>query len=270
MQIINSLHLNIRGRRKEFLDARPFPHLVLDNFLSADYFSLLEASSSQHDVTADGRKFDTEIENKKWISLNSSLPDLIQKVVESLNQDEWISNMKKLSGIDSLITTAHGNTELANYHVMEPGAVLGPHVDHSHEPESGFPHVLNIIVCLSSHWDNGNGGSTFFYDQSGKKIEAEVEYKPNRAIIFLHTPYSFHSVGRINQKASQQRKTVYVDFYSKSFNPYADLNLRFKNKWFRHGTTFKLGRITDYLKKQNFYYTKSLIQYHLNRCGIKV
>ena len=146
MQIINALHLDLGERRKEFMDAEPFPHLVLDNFLSAEYFTLLEASSSQHDVTADGRKFDTEIENKKWISLNSSLPDLIRRIVDNLNQDEWLNNMKNLSGIDSLITTAHGNTELANYHVMEPGAILGPHVDHSHEPESGGLYMLIFIA----------------------------------------------------------------------------------------------------------------------------
>ena len=67
---------------------------------------------------------------------------------------------------------------------------------------------------------------TLFFDQKGKNIIKEVKYKPNRAILFLHTPYSFHGVKEINTK-KKIRSSIYVDYYSKSTNPYENINLKF-------------------------------------------
>ena len=67
-------------------------------------------------------------------------------IVDELNTQNWVDNFKKLTGIETLVAS---NSKLANYHEMEPGGYLGPHVDHSSEPISGMPHVLNIILFLS-------------------------------------------------------------------------------------------------------------------------
>ncbi len=262
--------MNLNSRKKEFLNANPFPHLVIDEFLEPDYYRNLITILNEMTTSADGRYFDTELENKKWISLNSTLPNVVRQIVDALNADEWVNNVQNLTGIDSLITTSHGNTSLANYHEMEPGGILGVHVDHSDEPVSGSPHILNVLIYLTENWNENDGGSTFLYDKTGKNIVSKVQYKQNRAVIFLHTPYSFHSVERINENAQQKRKSIYVDYYSESYKPYNNINLNFSSRWFKHGTTFKLDSYLDYFKKENYGYTKTLIKYHLNRYGFKI
>ena len=270
MKVINHKHMNLNSRKKEFLNANPFPYLVIDEFLEPDYFKNLKKILNEMTSSEDGRNFDTEVENKKWISLNSSLPNLIKQIIDALHADEWVNNVQNLTGIDSLITTSHGNTILANYHEMEPGGFLGVHVDHSHEPVTGSPHVLNVLIYLTEDWHENDGGSTFFYDKTGKNIVSKVPYKQNRAVIFLHTPFSFHSVERISETVQKKRKSIYVDYYSKSYKPYNNINLNFSSKWFEHGTTFKLNSYFDYFKKENYHYTKTLIKYHLNRYGFKL
>lgn len=270
MSIINRKHLDLGLRKVEFLDAKPFPFIVLDDFLDADFFSCIKESFRDVSDPNEGRYFDSTVEEKKWISLNSTLPGAVRKIVDALNSEEWVENLRKMTGIDSLVTTHHGNTKLANYHVMEPGGVLGPHVDHSYEPISGIPHVLNNIVYLTENWSDAAGGGTIFYDKRGKNAISKVSYRENRAVLFLHTPYSFHGVERIAKESGLKRRTIYVDYYSESTQPYQGMKLDFDSTWFRHATTFRLNSYRDYLNLKNSNYMKTSLLYHVNRLRTKL
>jgi hypothetical protein len=102
------------------------------------------------------------------------------------------------------------------------------------------------------------------FDRKGKKELAKVSYKPNRAIIFLHTPYSFHGVSEISDSAPVTRQTLYVDYYSQTFNPYIDMKLPFPNKWFDHPTTFVFKNKFNYFLPKNWLYLKLLAKYKIN------
>lgn len=262
--------MTLTTKKEEFLQGAPFPHIVLDEFLDEDYFSSLNSVLEKMKNDVSGKHFATDVEKNKWISLNTSLPDVIKNIVDTLNADSWVGNMRELTGITSLVSTRYGNTKLANYHEMKPGGVLGSHVDHSFEPETGLPHVLNILIYLSENWDVSSGGATLFFDKYGNKVINKVEYKNNRAIIFLHTPYSFHGVEKIKNDCDKKRRTIYVDYYSQSYDPYVNIPLSFDKKWFKHGTMFKLDSILDYFRPKNKHYMKSFLQYHMNKCARKI
>ena len=265
MTVINSKHLNLKDKKVDFFKSLPFPHIVLDDFLDIDFFEGLKGTLDRLDESTGGKNFDSIVEEKKWISLNTSLPNIVKEIVDAFHTDDWVNNMCNLTGIDTLIATPNGNTKLANYHIMEPGGVLGAHVDHSSEPLMKIPHVLNVIIYLTKAWDENDGGGTLLFDKYGKEIVSKVAYKENRAVIFLHTPYSFHGVERIRGSCKLKRRTIYVDYYSNSLQPYRNMKLGFDSTWFSHGTTFKLGGIFDYLNSKNKNYTKTLIKYHLSR-----
>ncbi len=269
MKVINDKYKNLGSMKNAFLSAEPYPHIVLDDFLDADFFQTLK-NNFEDKADDGGKSFDSAVEEKKWISLNSSLPDIIKKIVDAFNTPEWVENMRSLTGIPSLVATPNGNTKLANYHIMKPGGILGPHVDHSSEPEKGIPHILNIILYLSEGWKDENGGATQLFDKRGNKVISRVPYKENRVVIFLHTPYSFHGVERINKETKEKRRTIYVDYYSESYQPFKDMKLNFDSTWFKHGTTFKLNNRIDYFKSKNKNYTKTMLYYHFNRIKAKL
>ncbi len=265
LNIVNNKYLELKVYKDSFLAANPFPHIVLDDFLNQEHFLELKKTFDNMSRATSGKTFESDVEEKKWISLNTSLPDKIKHIVDFLNSELWVENMRQLSGINSLVSTQYGNTQLANYHEMDPGGVLGSHVDHSFEPESGIPHVLNLLVYLTEDWNVKDGGGTFLYNESGKEVIKKVEYKNNRAIIFLHTPYSFHGVERITDDCISKRRTLYVDYYSQTFDPYSEMSLNFNKNWFKHGTMFNLGSILNYLKPKNKDYLKSFLQYHVRK-----
>jgi hypothetical protein len=266
MNIINKIHYNLSSRQVEFFSTAPFPHIILDDFLDPDYFEMLAAALSNSESTSiEGKEFNSEVERGKWISLNSALPSLVKAIIDEMNEEKWVSNLRQLTGIDSLFPTKVGNTKLANYHQMKPGGVLGSHVDHAVDPNTGFPHVLNNLIYLSDSWSPSFGGATEFFDKTGHKKVGKVEYKRNRSIIFLHTPYSFHGVEQISSKSPSTRKSIYVDYYCTNYSPYDHMKLPFKNHWFYHPTTFPLDSLFDYLIPRNLNYLKSAILYRLNK-----
>ena len=261
--IINSEYLDLNKFKKTFHQNKPFPHLVMDNFLSKDFFEKLKNDKLKIEYSF-GKNFLTDLEKNKWISKNTDLPEKIKSIIDELNKDVWIKNLSQLSDLSNVFSTSVGNTKLANYHVMKKDGYLGPHVDHSDDPETGLPHVLNLIIYLSNEWDDEWGGSTLLYNKNGKKIINEVKYVPNRAVIFLHTPYSFHGVKQIvNNKIN--RTSIYIDYYSNSKNPYQNINLNFNNKWFKHGTYFVLPKTIDYFKVKNLRYIKTFLSYNFKR-----
>ena len=266
MYNINKKYHNLKNFSDSFKNAKPFPHVILDDFLNEKYFSNLKKYFNEYSNTnLDGRNFNSNAEKSKWISLNSNLPEEISKIISTLNDKMWISNLIRFTGLKSLNATSVGNKLLANYHEMKPGGVLTSHVDHSSEPVTGMPHILNIILFISPQWESNYGGATLFYDQWGKKVIKKIEYIPNRGIIFLHNPYSFHGVECLNLNHNYLRRSIYVDYYSDSFQPYKNFNLNSPNHWFEHGTTFKLENFIDYLRPSHFNYTKALIKYNINR-----
>ena len=263
MSIINSNYLDLTRFTEEFINKKPFPYIILDNFLEKEFFQQISEEKNKINYE-EGKNFSNEVEKNKWISKNTQLPDKIKKIIDQLNSEKWIENLKQLTKIESLFSTNVGNTDLANYHEMSNNGFLGSHVDHSADPESGRPHVLNIILYLSEGWKLDWGGSTTLMNDNGKEVIKSVEYIPNRATIFLHTPYSFHGVSEIKNN-NIKRSSIYVDYYSSDFNPFKNYKFDFDNKWFKHGTCFVLPSLTDYLKPKNFYYTKTRIKYLVNK-----
>ena len=261
MKIINQKYDNLEIYENDFKSAKPFPHIILDNFLDEFFFQNLNVDKIKTNKQK-GLLFNTEIETNKWTSKNVELDEDISKIVNELYTTDFIKNLGNLSKIKDLFSTNVGNTALANYHEMYESGFLGTHVDHSSEPNTGLPHVLNIILYLSKNWDKSWGGSTMLANKNGTKIEKTIDYIPNRAVIFLHTPFTFHGVTKIQNNLTK-RSTIYVDYYSQNKNPYAHLDLQFKNVWFKHPTTFILPKFKDYFPKKNRVYLKKMLKHKI-------
>jgi len=152
MNIINKKYNKLHDYSTEFIDAKPYPHIILDNFLDEKFFSQLDIDNFTKDPSK-GLTFDTDLEKNKLTSKNDKLSNNLKLIVDKLNSFEFINNLRSLSKIKELFSTTSGNTAIANYHEMYRSGFLGIHVDHSSEPNTGLPHVLNIILYLSNNSD---------------------------------------------------------------------------------------------------------------------
>jgi hypothetical protein len=262
--MINKIHYDLVIKKDDFLDAKPFPYLVLDNFFTPKFFERLNVYLNKVKKTSDIKKFSSSVENEKTIFLNQNI-SLIEDIAKNLSDEKWLNNIRELTKISDLNAPDINHGSLSNYHEMKQNGVLGSHVDHAIHPKTRSKHVLNIIIYLNKNWHHEYGGNTLLYDLKGKKIIKKIEYIPNRAVIFLHTPYSFHGVDKITKQTNEKRKSFYIDYYSDLQNPYQTFNLDFPKNFFSHGTTFVFQNVLEYLKIKNYNYTKTLLKYNINK-----
>ena len=97
MNVINKKYHSLDNFADIFRNAKPFPHIALDDFLDEDFFASLKKLFHQYSSDKkEGKLFNSNAENNKWISLNSKLPNEIYVILESLNDKLWISNLLEL------------------------------------------------------------------------------------------------------------------------------------------------------------------------------
>lgn len=255
--MINSLTPDeIRDARKNFLNAGPFPHVVIDNFLKKDVFEALNQEMTAYYDTNQkkGKTWNSDVEAGKWGSTGLQIPPRLKELDNYLKSPELIAFLHDVSGFQNLKVTADINgVGFSFFHAMKPGAYLGPHTDHTRDLNDGPYHVLNIIIYMSETWDANWGGSTTLFTK-GVQLGADVEYRPNRALIFMHSPWSIHGTQKISELAKRQRFSIYYDYYTSDSSPYKQIGLDVKLLNSPH--LFYLPKLTDYIRKPNHRYAR--------------
>lgn len=198
---------------------KPFPHIIIDNFLPEDTFNKISYSIITNEKNFKDVKsvFNTTLEFGKKTYNDTDLNQYLKMPIEILGSNHLKNFIEKIIGNINLISL----TEIKNYggyspfHVMEDKGFLGSHVDHSRSIANDF-HVANSIFYASPNWDVNYGGETILFSKNGLKIKKLIEPKPNRLIIFLHTAETFHGVNKITSDPKIKRYTYYMDYYIKN------------------------------------------------------
>ncbi|MFM8878899.1 MAG: 2OG-Fe(II) oxygenase [Verrucomicrobiota bacterium] len=242
---------------RKFWNAKPFPHVWIDDFLPRERFDRLvrseEASAEKPDF-----EFNTSLERNKTTYSSDAVSTESQSLVASITAPQFLKEISRLTGIPDIIPlTEYKSQSLRFHHKMEDGGFLGSHVDHSAVRE-GRVHFLNCIFYGPATWKPEWGGQTLLFDKWGFREQARVECTPNRLLIFLHTSESFHGVARLTGNP-HSRPTVYMDYYAK-LNDLKLLDVQaarngsaFASKFWRHYTTFVPRSLKDSLRYMHPY-----------------
>lgn len=255
--------LNLEKLSLMFRNAKPYPYVIIDDFLEPEYYEnvykYLDIFYNQRDKSK-GVHYNSDVEKDKWGSYGMTMPEIMKQLFNDLKSDKTLEFLEEVTGFQNLKVVSDVNDSLAFFHVMKPGSYLGPHLDHTVDPNirSNY-HVLNIIIYVSKKWDANWGGGTTLYKESNN-LASDVEFKPNRALIFMHGPNTIHGTQAISKIAEENRYSIYFDYYSNDKNPYAHLNIP-QQKLVASNTRFFLPSKFDYLKTKNRGYLMSWLTY---------
>jgi len=103
--MINDEYKSLDSLKAAFFSAKPYPHLVLDDFLSNEFYKKLTSHLHQPSAVGMSRSFNTDFEKNKQISLNSKLSAEINETLSVLNSDEWTAKLRSLTGVETLQST---------------------------------------------------------------------------------------------------------------------------------------------------------------------
>ncbi len=212
----------VRGEKElasQYQTARPFRHLVMDDFFQPGFCQALLDDFPAFDRTR-AMNENGEVGGKCVHENLAALSEPYQQLDTLIQGDEFLDWLGRVTGIEGLLFDPDyfgGGT-----HENRHGQDLDPHVDFNRHPRSGWHRRLNLIVYLNTEWQVEWGGAIEFH--SDPRLPADeneirtVQPAFNRAVLFETTHWSWHGFERINlpegDSDQRSRKSVALYFYS--------------------------------------------------------
>jgi Rps23 Pro-64 3,4-dihydroxylase Tpa1-like proline 4-hydroxylase len=183
---------NIDQLKDKFINAEPFEHIIIPNFLNEEYAEQIFNS------------FPTDINSGKWYKYYNPLeikyanddvknmPRCIKKLFYLLSTKEITEKISTFSGIDDLERDLylHG----AGLHVHPINGKLNMHLDYEKHPFINKERRINMILYMNKDWNEEWNGDTQLWDKNMEKCVVSSHVKFNTAIIFKTNEISWHGL----------------------------------------------------------------------------
>ena len=190
MQVID--YENLRAiatkRHEDFLEAKPFAHIVLDDFLLPE---AAEALLSEFSDSEKWSHYNHYNERKMGLTNFEAFGERTQAIVRELGSPKFLKFLNTLSGIDNLL--ADPDLDGGGLHQILPNGYLNIHADfQSHTTNPQWSRQLNLLIYLNKDWEDEWGGSLELWDQEVTAAAQIVKPIFNRCVIFHTTAGSMH------------------------------------------------------------------------------
>jgi Rps23 Pro-64 3,4-dihydroxylase Tpa1-like proline 4-hydroxylase len=196
---------NIDQLKTNFLNAKPFEHVIIDNFLETSYAEKLhKLFPTNYD---DWHKYVNPIEVKYAYDNISSLDKELSDYFYFLSSNQLIEVFKNLTNINDLTYDEylHG----AGLHCHPKNGRLNIHLDYEKHPYSGKERRINIIYFLTKDWQQEWNGQNELWDKNVTSCVQKTDIQFNRAIVFKTNDTSWHGLPeKINCPENMFRKSL--------------------------------------------------------------
>ena len=205
--------------RQQFLNAQPFAHLVIPQFLSPAFCDELAAGFPPFDR----EKALNEMGEVGGKAVHERLVDLGAAYVEfdrTIKSPEFLTFLSQITGIPNLLYDPEyvgGGT-----HENRQGQDLDVHVDFNYHPHTQLHRRLNLIIFLNPEWREDWGGCLELHRNPWLPPEEDEVAMAlplmNQAVLFETTETSWHGFRRIQLPPERQavsRKSLAVYFYTR-------------------------------------------------------
>ena len=151
----------IADLHSEFISAKPFHHVAIDNFLSQDHARFLSDNfpKPDHPVWLDWKKRSPNHYGKLGPG-NSSKFHLLEPefkfALYELNSSVFLQFVENVSGIDKLLPDPY--YQGGGIHQILHGGILDIHTDFNTYPRLDIFRQLNVIIYLNEQWEPAYGG----------------------------------------------------------------------------------------------------------------
>ena len=176
-------------RAEEFHGARPFPHVIIDNFLPSEVIDVLIRDFPGPEA-AEWLSYDSKRERKLAVEDEYRIPPAHVEVLRSFNGQDFVDFLEKMTGIPGLIPDPHFRG--GGLHQILPGGMLKLHADFDMHPWMHVHRRLNAILYLNQDWEDSYGGCLEFWNKEMTAKITTIAPLANRLVVFQTTDDSFH------------------------------------------------------------------------------
>ena len=211
---INELNKFAYMKKEEYLNASPFPHIVIDNFFNEKLLDNI-LNEFPRNLENIGYEYQTKVEQKKF-TLNDSklLSNETNNFINFLNSQIFLDFLQIITGInEKLIPDPY--LQGGGLHELRNDGFLNIHADFNLHPTMKLDHRLNILIYLNKNWNDNFGGNLQLWNKDMTKCEKKILPEFNKMVIFSTTDFSYHgNPDKINCPNDNSRKSIAMYYYS--------------------------------------------------------
>jgi hypothetical protein len=177
------------GGRASYLSAKPFPHIVFDDFLDPALLELVLAEFPKPGQIQ-WQRFDNAREIKLASAAEAIFGTVTRLLLYHLNSITFLEFLSDVTGIANLIPDP--SFEGGGLHQIVRGGKLGIHADFNKHRAYQLDRRLNLLLYLNRDWREEFGGHLELWDRTMSRCERKVLPLFNRVMIFGTTDFTYH------------------------------------------------------------------------------
>ncbi|MEY2883113.1 MAG: hypothetical protein RL490_837 [Pseudomonadota bacterium] len=194
-----------------YVNADPFPHIILDNFIDPD---LLRPLLAEWPATGQKKNYDRDQERLKyeWQPIHLKTPQLRGFLAEMISEP-MLRFLEALTGIEKLIADPYFVG--GGLHETRAGGHLGVHADFNINKQMNVVRRINLLIYLNDDWDPAWNGALELWSRDMKECKARAYPDMARAVIFNTDLDSFHGVpDPIACPPDRARRSIAMYYYT--------------------------------------------------------
>lgn len=201
------------GLVEGYRDAKPFPHIALDDFLDPAAASLAQEAFPR--VQDEGWIHYVHVNEKKHgLNKMDRLPPYLRTVIETLNEARFVHWLEQLTGIQGL--KADPMLEGGGLHQTQRGGFLNIHADFTvHPHKRTWKRRVNVLVYLNKDWQPAWGGDLELWERDMSACGQKIAPLFNRCVIFNTDEDSYHGLPEpIQCPENETRKSIALYYFT--------------------------------------------------------
>lgn len=196
---------------ERYQTAQPFPHIVIDDFLPADF---LRGLLGEFPDSTGKTYFDREQERFKFQFQPKDIPGRrMRNLVMELNSPPVLRFLQAMTGIKGLVADPYYVG--GGLHETKSGGHLGVHADFNVHKGMNLERRLNLLVYLNDDWPDSYGGHLELWDQKMEQCRERVSPVIGRAVVFNTSLDSYHGQpDPVSCPPDRSRRSIATYYYT--------------------------------------------------------
>lgn len=201
---------NLLRLKKEFDEALPYRHVVIQDFLKPEvarslyeHFPPMDSLSIHYQGLNEHKS-----EGSNFATFHPSFSELRQFV----NSDQLRSALEKITGINDLFSTEDNLG--SGVHQGKNGSYLDVHIDFNIHHKRDLHRRLNLLIFLNKNWKDEYGGKAEMWNQDVSRLVKAYTPGYNVCILFETSEISYHGYSTIHVPEGETRKSFYTYYYT--------------------------------------------------------
>jgi hypothetical protein len=201
--------------RETYQTAKPFPHIVMDDFLPPAVLErCLELFPSGDDAET---QWDRPQERQKFSFNPDSLGPELRALFYSFNSRPFLKFLQNLTGIEGLVPDPYFLG--GGFHEIRNGGHLSVHTDFNHHKPMNLERRINALIYMNKDWREEYGGQLELWNSDMTACVKSVVPAFNRCVVFNTTQSSFHgNPNPVNHPGGIPRRSIALYYYTSTWD----------------------------------------------------